>query len=142
MTYAGNISAREAWEVLKTDPKAQLVDVRTAAEWAFVGVPDLSSLGRRTLMAEWQAFPSMARNPQFEATVAAQLEAAGATHATPIFFLCRSGTRSQSAAAAMTAHGFSKCFNVSAGFEGDLDAHKHRGRVAGWKVEGLPWSQA
>ena len=142
MTYAGNISAREAWELLKSDPKAQLVDVRTAAEWSFVGVPDLSQLSRAVVRVEWQSYPTMARNPKFEAAVAEQLKAAGATEATPVFFLCRSGARSAAAAAAMTAAGFAKCFNVAAGFEGDLDAQKHRGRVGGWKVDGLPWVQA
>jgi rhodanese-related sulfurtransferase len=142
MTYAGNISAREAWELLKSDPKAQLVDVRTVPEWAFVGVPDLASLNRAVVRVEWQVYPSMERNPKFEAAVAERLKAAGATEATPVFFLCRSGARSQAAAAAMTAAGFTKCFNVAAGFEGDLDASKHRGRASGWKVDGLPWVQA
>lgn len=142
MTYAGNMSAREAWEFLKSDPKAQLVDVRTAAEWSFVGVPDLSQLGRALVRVEWQVYPSMERNPKFEAAVAERLKAGGATEATPIFFLCRSGARSAAAAAAMTAAGFNKCFNVAAGFEGDLDAQKHRGRANGWKVDGLPWVQA
>lgn len=142
MTYAGNISAREAWDVLKGDPKAQLVDVRTTAEWSFVGVPDLSSIGRNVVRVEWQSFPTMARNAQFEASVAEQLKAAGATPSTPIFFLCRSGARSQAAAAAMTAAGYQKCFNVAAGFEGDLNAQKHRGQTSGWKVDGLPWVQA
>lgn len=142
MTYAGDISAREAWEVLKKDPKAQLVDVRTAAEWTFVGVPDLSALGRKVVTVEWQSFPSMARNADFEAAVAAQLKAAGVADATPVFFLCRSGARSRAAAIAMTAKGFTACFNVSSGFEGDLDGERHRGRENGWKADGLPWMQA
>ncbi len=44
--YAGDIVPAEAWVVLQTEPKAQLVDVRTTAEWNFVGLPDLSALGR------------------------------------------------------------------------------------------------
>lgn len=142
MTYAGDISAREAWEVLKKDPKAQLVDVRTAAEWTFVGVPDLSPLSRKVLTIEWQTFPSMARNADFEAALTAQLNAAGVAETTPVLFLCRSGARSRSAAVAMTAKGFKACFNVSAGFEGDLDGERHRGRENGWKADGLPWMQA
>ena len=43
--------------VSEGDPKAVLVDVRTRAEWAFVGVPDLSNLGRDVLLIEWQTFP-------------------------------------------------------------------------------------
>ena len=142
MTYAGDISAREAWEVLKKDPKAQLVDVRTAAEWTFVGVPDLTPLGRKVMTVEWQSFPSMARNADFEVALVAQLKAAGVAETTPVFFLCRSGARSRAAATAMTAKGFKACFYVSAGFEGDLDGERHRGRENGWKADGLPWMQA
>lgn len=141
VTYAGNIQAREAWELLKSDPAAQLVDVRTAAEWTFVGLPDLSSIGRSVILAEWQSFPAMGRNPEFESTVSERLKAAGVSSDTPIAFICRSGGRSQAAAAAMTAAGFAKCFNIAGGFEGDLSAAKHRGETSGWKSGGLPWVQ-
>ena len=68
LEYAGDISAAEAWEQLRTNPKAQLVDVRTVAEWNFVGLPDISSLGRKVHCVEWQSFPSGARNPGFDVT--------------------------------------------------------------------------
>ena len=141
MAYAGDIDVQDAWSLLKGDPKAQLVDVRTAAEWTFVGVPDLSAVARGAILVEWQSFPGMGRNAQFEAAVAEKLRAAGVGEATPIVFLCRSGARSQAAAAAMTAKGFSKCFNVSGGFEGDLNRERHRGQSNGWKAAGLPWVQ-
>ena len=141
MAYAGNVQAHEAWELLKSDPKAQLVDVRTAAEWTFVGLPDLSAIGRTTILVEWQTFPSMGRNPQFEAAVSEKLKAAGVSPSTPVAFICRSGGRSQAAAAAMTASGYSRCFNVVGGFEGDLNAVKHRGEASGWKAAKLPWTQ-
>ena len=141
MAYAGNISPLEAWGLLQGDAKAQLVDVRTAAEWSFVGVPDPSKLGRAVILAEWQSYPAMGRNPQFEAVGSERLKAAGATFETPVAFLCRSGARSQAAAIAMTAAGYVKCFNVAGGFEGDLNAERHRGEVGGWKSCGLPWVQ-
>ena len=141
MAYAGDIDVREAWALLKSDPAAQLVDVRTAAEWTFVGVPDLSTLGRGAILVEWQSYPGMARNAQFEAALSEKLKAAGASQDAPIAFLCRSGARSQAAAAAMTAKGFSKCFNVAGGFEGDLNQDRHRGQSNGWKASGLPWVQ-
>lgn len=141
MPYAGNISSKDAWGLLMRDPKAQLVDVRTAAEWAFVGLPDLSALGRKAILVEWQTFPGMGRNQQFEAVVSEQLKAAGAASDTPVAFLCRSGARSQAAASAMAAAGFSQCFNIAGGFEGDLDAARHRGQASGWKAEGLAWVQ-
>lgn len=141
MAFAGNIQAHEAWELLKGDPKAQLVDVRTAAEWTFVGLPDLTSIGRSVILVEWQTFPAMSRNPQFEVAVAEKLKAAGISQSTPVAFICRSGGRSQAAAAAMTAAGFTRCYNVAGGFEGDLNAIKHRGETGGWKAAKLPWTQ-
>ncbi|MFM9864265.1 MAG: rhodanese-like domain-containing protein [Micropepsaceae bacterium] len=142
MGYAGDITSAEAWELLKGDPKAQLVDVRTAAEWTFVGVPDLAGAGRKALFVEWQVYPGMGRNAAFEDAVAERLTAVGATTVTPVFFLCRSGARSQAAARAMTAKGFAKCFNVADGFEGDVDSGRHRGSMNGWKASGLPWVQS
>ena len=45
------------------------------------------------------------------------------------------------AAQAAQAAGFPHAFNVADGFEGPVDAACHRGTVAGWKAEGLPWRQ-
>ena len=41
-TYAGDISAKDAWDVLKAETDAVLVDVRTDAEWAYVANADAS----------------------------------------------------------------------------------------------------
>ncbi len=141
MGYAGDIDPKEAWALLQSDPKAQLVDVRSAAEWTFVGVPDLSPLARKAILVEWQVYPDMGKNPAFEQTVMARLTAAGGAMVSPVFFLCRSGARSRAAAIAMTAKGFARCFNVAGGFEGDVDAERHRGNTNGWKADGLPWVQ-
>lgn len=142
MSYAGDIAPREAWTALEGDARAQLVDVRTTAEWNYVGLPDLSKIGRQAVTVEWQVYPSGARNPQFEAVVAERLKALGVTADTPVVFLCRSGARSLAAAKAMTAAGYSKCFNIAGGFEGDLDKARHRAGSNGWKFEGLPWVQS
>ena len=139
--YAGDIGAAEAWELLEREPKAQLIDVRTMAEWNFVGVPDLSTLGRRAHCIEWQQFPSMASNPDFAAEAAAAIQAAGADQNTPILFLCRSGARSRAAAVALTRAGFTQAINIADGFEGNLDGERHRGLTSGWKSSGLPWRQ-
>ena len=141
-SYAGDVSPREAWATLEADAAAALVDVRTVAEWSFVGVPDLSAVSKRPLFQEWQMFPSMRVDDGFVDRVAEALAAAGAGPDTPVYFLCRSGGRSQAAAMAMTARGWTRCFNVAGGFEGPLDAERHRGASAGWKAEGLPWVQS
>ena len=137
-SYAGDLSVEDAWALLQADPSACLVDVRTQPEWNFVGLPDLSSLGRDVALIEWQAFPTMQVNPQF---VAATAETVGANKDAPVLFLCRSGARSRSAAIALTQAGYTRAYNVAGGFEGDLDGERHRGHKNGWKAAGLPWKQ-
>ncbi len=136
--YAGDISATEAWEKLKADPRAQLVDVRTMAEWNFVGLPDLSSLGRRVHCVEWQSFPTGAPNSGFVAEASGVLPDKDA----PVLLLCRSGARSRAAAIALTRAGFGQAFNIAGGFEGDMDSEGHRGSRNGWKAANLPWRQS
>lgn len=136
-TYAGDISPRDSWEKLKSTPEARLIDVRTQAEWQFVGLPDLSSLETQPILVSWQVFPTMAKNDAF----AQQLAAQGITPETPLLFLCRSGVRSKAAAELMTSLGYKECWNVSDGFEGPLDETRHRGGKAGWKADNLPWLQ-
>jgi rhodanese-related sulfurtransferase len=138
LPYAGDINAAEAWEKLAADPRAQLVDVRTLAEWNFVGVPDLSSLGRQTHCIEWQQFPSGMRNPGFVAEASQVLSDKDA----PVMLLCRSGARSRAAAIALTQAGYTSAFNVAGGFEGDADEEGHRGNRDGWKARNLPWRQS
>ena len=135
--YAGDITPQEAWDMLARDARAHLIDVRTQAEWAYVGIPDISSLGKQPLFVPWQVFPTMQMNPDF----AHQVAASGVDAETPLIFICRSGQRSRLAAITMTAMGFSTCYNVGTGFEGTPDAARHRGTMSGWKVDRLPWVQ-
>ena len=137
----GEMTARAAYELLRGEPEAALVDVRTAAEWAFVGVPDLSDFGKDVIFAEWQSFPSSQVAPGFAAALAARLAAQGAPTSAALLFICRSGVRCLAAARAMSVLGFSQCINVAGGFEGPCDASRHRGGLDGWKALGLPWLQ-
>lgn len=132
-----DVRPAEAYEAVRNDPNAMLVDVRTDAEWTFVGIPDLAAAGRQPALIPWQVYPAMGVNGAF----VDQLRKAGATPLGPLYFLCRSGARSLAAAQAAQAAGFPQSFNVADGFEGPPDAEGHRGTVAGWKAEGLPWRQ-
>ncbi len=141
-SYAGDVTPDEAWALLAGDPKAVLVDVRTVAEWNFVGTPDLRPLGKQALLVEWQGFPSAGPRPDFVATVERHFGDHGVPKDAPVLLLCRSGARSRSAAIALTAAGFGRAYNVENGFEGPLDPEGHRGGVEGWKARGLPWAQS
>ncbi len=137
------VNPLEAWEVLQNDPASVLVDVRTIAEWDYVGEPVLTSIDKELLKVEWMEFPEMTRNTYFAAEVFPQL----AEDTTTVFLICRSGRRSLNAARCLAEkiaeNGLDiKCVNIAEGFEGEPDEHRHRGTLNGWKVRGLPWKQA
>lgn len=134
------VAPAEAFEALKDNPSAAMVDVRTRAEWTFTGLPDLSEIGKQVWPVEWVEFPHMSQNPQFAEQV---LASAGGKMPERLFLICRSGQRSMAAAHHLAALGaVHHCTNVAEGFEGGLDAEGHRGSVSGWKARGLPWRQS
>lgn len=127
-----DMTLEQAWDLLKTDPSAVLIDVRTEAEWNFVGVPDLSPINKSVYLVEWAA--GGIPNPLF----VNQAGEAAPDKDAPVLLLCRSGARSAAAMNALADAGWKNPINVVAGFEGDLDEARHR--VGGWKFN-LPWIQ-
>lgn len=138
--YAGDVTARQAWEVLAENPTAVLVDVRTQVEWNLIGKPDLSSIDREPIYLQWVTMQGP--NPDFLDELRARLEEREVATDAPVFFMCQSGGRSKVSAIQCTELGYSACYNIAEGFEGDLDEHQHRNSVSGWKVAGLPWTQS
>ncbi len=136
------LTPREVWRRLAQDPTAILVDVRSRQEWAWVGYPDLSSLGREPVFLEWQIYPDRIIDALFTRKLEQILSEKGANTHTQIFFLCRSGARSLAAAKAMALTGYRACHNVKDGFEGPLNEKRQRGQKGGWKAAGLPWVQS
>lgn len=139
--FFGDISPKDAYNLLSQEPDAVLVDVRTHAELAFVGAPDLTDLGDRFRHIEWRSYPGGQDNPSFLSDLSSVVQATGCSQ---VLFLCRSGVRSLHAAHAAEGLAVSKplkLYNIAGGFEGDPDSEGRRGRLAGWKVDGLPWRQ-
>ena len=133
----------DAFEALKL-PENRLVDVRTYAEWTFVGIPFLSNSSSEIICEEWSDFPSMKVNEAFVENLFLILDINKTKN---IYFICRSGSRSMNAAGLMRrVLDKSKikvnCFNVTNGFEGDMTSDRQRGKVNGWKSVGLPWLQS
>lgn len=125
--YAGDITAQQAWQ-WAGQGEAILVDVRTDAERAWVGyVPGGMAIA-------WKQWPGMVLNPNFESDLLALPKGK------KLVMLCRSGVRSIAAAKRATELGL-EAYNILEGFEGDLDAHSHRGQTGGWRKSGLPWAQ-
>ncbi len=130
LPYQGAVTPSEAYDLLKSHPNAKLVDVRTRAEWDWVGrVPGAIEI-------EITTYPGGRPNPAF----ISELEQKVGKDA-QVLFLCRSGGRSHNAAAMATQAGYANSFNVLEGFEGDRDSDGHRGTVGGWRATGLPWVQ-
>jgi rhodanese-related sulfurtransferase len=132
LSYFGAVTPLEAHAILTADPSARLIDVRTRPEWDYVGRAPGSSL------VEWNSYPSGTRNPVF----LDELQSVAEDRNAPVLFFCRSGQRSDSAARAAAAAGYTKAFNVLEGFEGARDAEGHRGTLGGWRKAGLPWVQS
>lgn len=130
LAYSGAVSPAEAWALHQQLPGSVIVDVRSAAEWQFVGVvPDAVRIELRT-------YPGMVPNPGFVTQLQQQVDKSAT-----VLFICRSGARSDEAARLAAEAGYSQVYNVLEGFEGDRDAAQHRGSVNGWKAAGLPWMQ-
>jgi rhodanese-related sulfurtransferase len=137
LDYAGEVSPWEAFDYASSN-HAVIVDVRTAPEWQFVGVPDLSNTPSQLLNLSWKLYPSFAYNPKFICDLTAETSI---HQDTPLFFLCRSGSRSLDAAVAVSAEGYNYCFNIRGGFEGDVGVKGQRGTMQGWRYDNLPWVQ-
>lgn len=130
LPYEGALTPQEAHKLLELAPGAKLVDVRTRAEWDWVGrVPGAVEI-------EWNQYPGGGRNPNFLAELKRQVDPESL-----VFFLCRSGARSDGAARLATENGFNDCYNILEGFEGDKDINGQRNKVNGWRQAGLPWHQ-
>jgi rhodanese-related sulfurtransferase len=128
--YQGELTPREACDLLHLAPGAKIVDVRTRAEWDWVGrVPNAIEI-------EWNQYPGGVRNPNFLAELKRQVDPEAL-----VMFLCRSGVRSVAAAQRAAELGLENCYNVLEGFEGDLDERLQRGNIGGWRKAGLPWIQ-
>jgi rhodanese-related sulfurtransferase len=131
LPYAGTLYPDEAYEILQSAPGAKLVDVRSRAELDWVGrVPEAVEI-------EWLTYPGMKPNPNFVNQLEQQVEKESLA-----LFMCRSGARSNAAATAATQAGYTDCYNVLEGFEGEKDADEHRNTIGGWRAAGLPWKQS
>lgn len=135
LPYAGAVTPPEAYALLQSGQGVKLVDVRTSAERDWVGRVDAPP--STELAIEWNRYPGGMPNPDF----LQQLEQTAGKDDV-LLFLCRSGVRSRYAAKLATEHGYTRCYDILEGFEGDKDAQGHRKTVGGWCMRGLPWKGA
>lgn len=130
LPYEGALLPAEAYQLMTQAANAKLVDVRTQAEWEYVGaIPDSTQV-------ELLTYPGSKPNPSFMDELKTKVDKEAI-----VMFICRSGARSHNAAMLATQAGYLDCYNVLQGFEGDKDANGHRNTVGGWRAAGLPWKQ-
>ena len=131
LPYGGALTPAEAHEVWRNAPGAQLVDVRTRAEWDYVGrIPGAVEI-------EILSYPGNRPNPAFVSELEGKVD-----KSVPVIFICRSGGRSHNAALLAKQAGYAAAYNVLEGFEGDRDPQGHRNTIGGWRAAGLPWTQS
>lgn len=137
------IEAKEALKILESDENSVLIDVRTFEEFNFVGCVNSFSFDDRIIMNPWKLLPAMSDNPEFDHNLEDALSQAfgDKSKEVKLFFLCRSGGRSNAAANHSLNLGYKNCYNIIGGFEGKLDENEQRGNVDGWKASNLPWRQ-
>jgi rhodanese-related sulfurtransferase len=128
-----HLTPQEAHAFVQQRPEALFLDVRMEVEYLYVGHPP------GVVHVPWYEYPQMQADA--EAFVRQVRREAGGDLQRPVVLICRSGKRTVEAGEALEAAGFTEVINVLHGFEGDLDEHFHRGRLNGWRFDGLPWEQ-
>ena len=137
MSYKRNLLPKMAVERLQNNPQALFVDVRSKAEFKYVGFPENS------ILIPWIDDPDWEPNPEaFSDSVMQELDSRENLLNTEIILICRSGFRSNEALKCLENKGFTQVSHVASGFEGDLDENDHRGNLNGWRHDGMPWSQS
>ncbi|NPA25106.1 MAG: hypothetical protein GXO34_04680 [Deltaproteobacteria bacterium] len=162
---ATNISPLQAWDMVQNNPKVYLIDVRTPAEYQFIGhavgaynIPFMFLSdkfiekgrifkGKKMKKSRYQPY----LNTDFMDYMKSHFKADDI-----LLIMCRSGHRSVPASDLLVKNGFKKVCNIVGGFEGnkfhgrDKEERKllkkysenygRRGFTDGWKHFGLPWT--
>jgi rhodanese-related sulfurtransferase len=130
-TY-GNVDPQQA-QRLVLEEGAVILDVRTQAEFVFVGHP----VGAVNIPLQFwdETTYAWSENPDFDARVRKRFP-----QGRPLITLCRSGHRSKAAAQRLVDMGYTRVFNMVESFEGDADPVTGLRTVNGWKNRRLPYT--
>lgn len=156
------IKSIEAFDMLNTVPDTYLIDVRTQAEYQFIGHP--TKAYNFPYMFFTNQFNKDGEKPTYQLTKnRAFLDQIGKAFKKTdnLLILSREGARSAQAAKELLGAGFKNIFDVEDGFEGsqfpsfedpnrqkffrqlakrnNLPGFEHR-RFYGWQAWGLPWT--
>lgn len=145
------VTSVEAYEhIQEKADKALLIDVRSRAEVAFLGMPTDAdaNIPYMTVVSfdEWDEKKEtfkMSPNSEFVMRVEELVSQKGLSKESPIYLICRSGSRSAKASKLLALAGYTDVYTVTDGYEGDKakqGPRKGERVVNGWKNAGLPWS--
>ena len=140
------VTPLDAYAMIQDDPVHRIIiDVRTKAEYQFVGHPvgayliPFQFMGNVFKEKEYE----MIKNNEFASVILNKFN----SNTDTLFFLCRSGTRAAMALYEAVTAGWpsEKAFVILGGFQGqkmkDKNSAYYGQRVGGgWKNEGLPWT--
>jgi rhodanese-related sulfurtransferase len=146
--YVTSVQAYKQLEEL--GDKALFIDVRTRAEVTFLGMPTIADANIPYMTTgafdEWdekkQTF-KLIPNSEFVMRVEEFVNTRNLDEDSPIYLICRSGSRSAKAANLLSLAGHTNVYTITDGFEGDKakqGPRKGERVVNGWKNAGLPWS--
>ena len=138
-----DVTPTQAYDMATTDPDVYILDVRTPAEWKWVGHPGMNGAGDGADLSgkvlnvsfKIEKKGSMIINPSFLSDVNEIFEDAPYIE---LITMCLSGGRSVAAATLLEGEGYN-VLNMLTGFEGGKDTQGYR-TVSGWKVDGLPYT--
>jgi rhodanese-related sulfurtransferase len=139
-----NVVPSHAYYLAASNPNVYILDVRTAAEWEWVGHPGQNKLGEGSELAgkvvhiPYQIDHQGTRivNPSFLTDVR---EIFDGNPEVVLILMCRSGQRSLAGANLLEEAGF-QAMNMLTGFEGGTDSLGYRNTGKGWKNELLPYT--
>ena len=160
---AKEILSIEAYDMLNTVPDTYLIDVRTRAEYQFVGHPINAYLFPYMFMSEEFGKKDDKCGYRFDIKNKSFVQEIGKlfNKTDKLLIICSDGIRSEPAAKDLIDAGFKNIFNVKNGFEGpkfpsfeDSNRHKFYRQLAkrnkiygynhrkhyGWQWWGLPWT--
>lgn len=124
------ISSNDAFELLK-EADVHLVDVRSIAEYVFVGHPEMA---HNIPLSFWdEKIQDFVANETFVQDLKSRFKTDDR-----LIFICRSGGRSLRAARMAQKAGFERVINITLGFEGEKNTEGYR-VVNGWK-NSLPYT--
>ena len=111
-----NVKAIYAFNFLSKKVNSHLIDTRSDIEWKTTGIPDLSSINKKTTLINWGPVLDQTFFEQYKKFLLTSFNQKDS-----LFFICRSGSRSLMAAKFAIEFGFKNSFNIYEGFHNEND---------------------